>query len=87
MADVISELLVRINAEDNASAVLGKVSSNVNNMSGTVSNAANVVNNVGNAVSRNKNKFESTGKSIKDFGFTEAAIEADNVMRDLKEGK
>ena len=68
MADVISELLVRINAEDNASAVLGKVSSNVNNMSGTVSNAANVVNNVGNAVSRNKNKFESTGKSIKDFG-------------------
>ena len=57
MADVISELLVRINAEDNASAVLGKVSSNVNNMSGTVSNAANVVNNVGNAVSRNKNKF------------------------------
>ena len=68
MSDVISELLVRINAEDNASAVLGKVSSNVNNMSGTVSNAANVVNNVGNTVSRNKNKFESTGKSIKDFG-------------------
>ncbi len=68
MSDVISELLVRINAEDNASAVLGKVSSNVNNMSGTVSNAANVVNNVGNTVSRNKNKFESAGKSIKDFG-------------------
>lgn len=68
MSDVISELLVRINAEDNASAVLGKVSSNVNNMSGTVSNAANVVNNVGNTVSRNKNKFETAGKSIKDFG-------------------
>lgn len=68
MADTISELLVRINAEDNASAVLSNISGNVNNMSGTVNNAINAVNDAGNTVSRNKNKFESAGKSIKNFG-------------------
>ena len=64
MADVIGELLVRINAEDNASAVLAKISSQTSGLASAGAAGANGVN----QVTQSANNLISTGGRIKEVG-------------------
>lgn len=73
MADVISELLVRINAEDNASAVLGKVSNSVESMSGAGAKGAKSVEQFTGAMKASKTSAEAYRKKMSEASDAVAA--------------